>query len=780
MLSDGVELVGSQAARVNSPAAGAAGAAAGLLAQLAAVRRVLDDPAPGAEEAEEAEEGEEEEEEESEDASAEAIAARIDEVVGRLDALAARAFPPAENPAGGGGAGGGADDDAQRLHATFRAVDRATGGAHAPIALSWEDVDFYVDRRRKQILRGCSGTIRPGDLCAIMGPSGAGKSSLMNILAGRTRTRGSVEVKGKVMANDRPVDPLEFRSQIAYVMQEDALFATQTPREAFYFSARLRLPEAVSEPQIAALVECMIDALRLRKCCDTLVGGLMIPGISGGEKKRTAIGIELISNPSILFLDEPTSGLDSFAAFQVVNILKALSAAGRTIITTIHQPSSEVFALFDDVLLLASGRVIYHAPARKLPKYLGDRGHRCPRNYNPADFIIFLMQTQSADGLERMADDWGTSPARVEALRGDANPNMGELEAATASTKKAQVAPLGENGSALAAAADNTSNADTSTAAPPRRAGCCSQFKHLSRRECTNVIRDKRTMGARIGTTIFLNVLIGVVFQGAGDWSDVADGNPTELVTKSREHFGAIVQIFIGAMMGMTPPALWMFPIERPVFLREYALGTYGAFPYLVSKVLVEIPLGIFQATLIFLVSYWLVGFKANFFYAVLTAAMLGIVGSSLALAVGAVSTSVQAAMQAMPLLFIPQLLFAGLFVPLASIPEWIRWPQYLCFLKYALNIVLLAEFNDQTTFPTGWNSSLPDRLYHNTIWGCAGDDLEAGGNCLNEGPIYDAALFPAMDIDPRLTWLYLAIMMGSFLFFRGLALVCLVSKARE
>lgn len=144
-------------------------------------------------------------------------------------------------------------------------------------------------------------------------------------------------------------------------MQEDALFATQTPREAFDFSAHLRLPASTTAEEREKVVKRTLTALGLDKAADTLIGNAMIPGISGGEKKRTAIGQELISNPSVLALDEPTSGLDSYAAFQVVKILKRLSNSGRTIMTTIHQPSSEVFDLFDRVVLLAEGRCVASA-----------------------------------------------------------------------------------------------------------------------------------------------------------------------------------------------------------------------------------------------------------------------------------------------------------------------------------------------------------------------------------------------------------------------------------
>ena len=305
----------------------------------------------------------------------------ISDVVAKLDEL----YVQSETVMAGGGSGASAYDGDFDMKGTFDKVTMTKGAPpkDEELVLGWSDLKFSVGSgtKRKEILHGVSGSVRPGNLCAIMGPSGAGKSSLLNIIAGRIKTRGAVTVTGDVTVNGSKVEPAALSRRIAYVMQEDSLFPTQTPREAFRFSALLRLPKTASRAQVDELVEAMVDALGLRKCCNTNIGNVMIPGLSGGEKKRTAIGVELISNPSILFLDEPTSGLDSFAAFQVVKILKKLSSSGRTVVTTIHQPSSEVFDCFDDVLLLAAGDIVYNAETTKLPTYLTLRGFRCPPRY---------------------------------------------------------------------------------------------------------------------------------------------------------------------------------------------------------------------------------------------------------------------------------------------------------------------------------------------------------------------------------------------------------------
>ena len=170
-----------------------------------------------------------------------------------------------------------------------------------------------------------------------MGASGCGKTSLMNVLSGRAVSMGGHVVQANLTVNGKKVTPEELGPKVAYVMQDDALTATATPREAFDFSARLRLPPSVTAEERKTMVDEMIKTLRLEKCADTMIGNELIKGISGGEKKRVSIGVELITQPSILFLDEPTSGLDSYAAYSVINNLKDLARLGCTVISTIHQ-----------------------------------------------------------------------------------------------------------------------------------------------------------------------------------------------------------------------------------------------------------------------------------------------------------------------------------------------------------------------------------------------------------------------------------------------------------
>jgi len=175
------------------------------------------------------------------------------------------------------------------------AVSPSKGGH----ALEWNNVCYKV--QDKTILKDCWGKVRNGEVCAIMGPSGAGKSSLLNVLAGRSAASEGIAITGNVTVGGTPINPVNFRKNIAYVMQDDALMATQTPEEVLRFSATLRLPTGTAAADIDTLVKKTIVDLGLENCKDVMVGGPMIKGISGGQRKRTSIGIEIITDPELLF-----------------------------------------------------------------------------------------------------------------------------------------------------------------------------------------------------------------------------------------------------------------------------------------------------------------------------------------------------------------------------------------------------------------------------------------------------------------------------------------------
>ena len=209
------------------------------------------------------------------------------------------------------------------------------------------------------MLESVWGEVPEGRTTAIIGASGAGKTSLLNVLAGRAKSRSGISVQADIRLGKSKVVPhdINIRKSIAFVAQDDSLQTTTTPREAINFSAKLRLPRTTTDEELDEMTTQMLSELGLLECADAIIGGPLLKSISGGERKRTSIGVELVVRPAMIFLDEPTSGQDSFAALQCCKVLKKVAKAGASVLLSIHQPSSDIFASFDHLILLQQGRL---------------------------------------------------------------------------------------------------------------------------------------------------------------------------------------------------------------------------------------------------------------------------------------------------------------------------------------------------------------------------------------------------------------------------------------
>lgn len=176
-----------------------------------------------------------------------------------------------------------------------------------------------------------------------------------------------------------------------------------TVRECLEFAAKLKLTGSI-ESKIKR-VDTLIATMKLTKCQNTHIGGPLVKGISGGERKRTSVGVELITDPSLIFLDEPTTGLDSFIATQVMENLRDLALVhGKTIVSTIHQPNSDIFDMFDKLMLLAKGKIIYFNDANKSVDYFSKIGRPCPELTNPADYFMTIMSIEGLDAEELLKE----------------------------------------------------------------------------------------------------------------------------------------------------------------------------------------------------------------------------------------------------------------------------------------------------------------------------------------------------------------------------------------
>jgi len=531
----------------------------------------------------------------------------------------------------------------------------------------------------KEILKGLSGSFAPKTLTAIMGPSGSGKTSILKVLTGRMGKTSNLALSGKMHLDHKLVDPtnIEVRREIAYVEQGVSVPATCTPREAIAFSARLRLDKNLSDADIDDIVEDILQNLDLKDCADTIVGGglLMKGGLSGGEKKRVQCGIELVTNPKIVMLDEPTSGLDSYSAQSLMEVLKKIANAGATVIVTIHQPSPPVVRKIDNLFLLLKGRILYNGSmGLPLENLFHERGFPKPDDYNIADWILEIAQTQSLETLENA---------------GFFDDDIKKKQQSTTQFNDQSVDIVAKAASALPSV---------------ERVGFSTQLRLLFGREVKKLLRDKGAIVARLSSTAVFGLLFGLVFFNVGkstyfDYPEVMAS------------FGAIANLLIFTMFSVAQSALMEFPQDRPVFLREYSTNHYAILPYFFAKFTLECFTVLLTVTIQQIAAFFLFGLQMNFFYFLGLNFMLAIASTSIGIFIGSCVEDPNVAAELMPALIVPQLLFSGFFIQIDLIPGFLSWAQYLCSLTYAIRLAALFEFGDCET------ESCQDLLVSNGVY---------------------------------------------------------------
>lgn len=271
--------------------------------------------------------------------------------------------------------------------AFVKSVNKATESVgRVGLSFSYASLTFRPRGLDKPVLQNVSGSIRKGSMTAVMGGSGAGKSTLVKLLMGRLSPSS-----GTVTVNEVPGSASRFRKMVGYVPQDDIVSTDLTVRENILHSARIRLPRRWSETEIQEHVDVVINCLELGQVQNSLVGTVDKPVISGGQRKRVSIGMELAAAPMAIFLDEPTSGLDATAASSMMATLRALSRLGITVITAIHQPRREIFDMIDDLILLASGNLIYHGAGASAKAFFEAQGFRFPHHANSGDVLTDII-----------------------------------------------------------------------------------------------------------------------------------------------------------------------------------------------------------------------------------------------------------------------------------------------------------------------------------------------------------------------------------------------------
>lgn len=303
------------------------------------------------------------------------------------------------------------------------------------LAISLDKYALEIQKRRSpwkasqklQILRPITAEFRPGELNIIMGPSGSGKTSLLNSIACRLHDSigDKYRVHGRMLYNGAEPSEDVIRSVNSYVTQDDdALMPSLTVRESLRFAAGLRLPTWMSRDEKNRRAEEILYKMGLKECAGNLIGSELIKGISGGEKRRVTIAIQILTDPKVLLLDEPTSGLDAFTAMSIIEVLQGLADEGRTLVMTIHQSRSDLFGHFSQVLLLARGGYpVYAGPGKQMLAHFATLGHECPRSTNPADFVLDLITVDlqqedreilTRERVQKLVTNWTNATPQLE------------------------------------------------------------------------------------------------------------------------------------------------------------------------------------------------------------------------------------------------------------------------------------------------------------------------------------------------------------------------------
>ncbi|XP_057962209.1 ABC transporter G family member 9-like [Malania oleifera] len=553
-----------------------------------------------------------------------------------------------------------------------------------PVTLQFEDVSYkfktngtscWLGQKTKceerLILKDITGAVLPGELLAMLGPSGSGKTTLLTALGGRLGGR----LTGKITYNGRPFSTTIKRTT-GFVAQDDALYPHLTVAETLVFTALLRLPKSLAEVEKVGHAEAVMSQLGLTQCRDSIIGGQLVRGISGGERKRVSIGQEMLINPSLLFLDEPTSGLDSTTAQRIVFTLWELARGGRTVVMTIHQPSSRLFYMFHKVLLLSEGSSLYFGKGSCVMDYFSSIGFAPSLAMNPSDFLLDLANGMSWESNYEMD---------VGIFSGDSKEN-------TTVVKQALVASYESN-------LKEKVKADSQEIR--NQLGVISEDKKLARWSITwwqqfNVLLRRGLKERRHESFSVLKIcqVTAIAFLAGLLWWQT---NPTHI------HDKVGILFFYNGFWGFFPlfQAIFTFPQERRMLTKERSSGMYRLSSYFLARTVGDLPMELALPTLFVTITYWMAGLKPTIVHFLHTLSVLlfsVLAAQSLGLALGALVMSPKSATTLGSVTMLSFLLAGGYYVQ--NVPNFIAWVKYISLTHYSFKLLLGSQYKVDDVYP--------------------------------------------------------------------------------
>ncbi|ETK71039.1 hypothetical protein F441_22154 [Phytophthora nicotianae CJ01A1] len=562
----------------------------------------------------------------------------------------------------------------------FEAAQRQQHGCLQLCTISWQHVSYIiqpkkpwfsgrfgrnkknqrpVDLKPRKILNNVWGRSGPGDLTAIIGPSGAGKTTLLDILADRVPPGGpGVRVEGIVNVNGNPRDSRTFHSIMNYVSQDMAFLGSFSVLETLQIAAGLGLPSHVPPLTRESRVQDVIDAMGLRSCMYANVGDVFHKGISSGQRKRLGIAVELLSNPALLLLDEPTSGLDASSARSVMQHIERLcQESGKNVICTIHQPSSSVFEMLTNLIILSDGQLVYFGAASAALNHFFSLGYVCPTYSNPAEYFVHLVNKDfhtslSLDPFVHALED-GPEPQRLR----------GEI---------ARDRCLGDM---------NLINYELLRAMRPSR---LDQFSVLLHRNLTNNWRHPGVFWLRVLMYMLLSFMVGTMYLSSN----------REITSSAMVPLLFYVQAFLVFMSVAALPALLE---QRAVLEREIRSHSLHLASYTTANLLGALPGIAFISLLASIIvvyfarvhSFW--SFLLNLTLSLVTSeSMMHLLGAAVPHYIMGIALGAG--------LFGMFMLCEGFMVPFAAIPTYWKWGYYLAFHTYSFESFMFEHFSQVDT----------------------------------------------------------------------------------
>lgn len=540
----------------------------------------------------------------------------------------------------------------------FRLLDEAGNLAKRSYAgnVTIEAAGVVVEIQRggvsRRLLDPLSLTVFPSELVALMGPAGAGKTTLLKAINGYTPpTAGRVLFNGE----DLYANQEQFRLQVGYVPQDDILHPQLTVKEALYYTARLRTD--LRDAEIETRVMQVLKDLNIDDIGNRLIGSPERKVISGGQRKRVNIAMELLSDPSVLFLDEPTSGLSSYDAYQVMRLLRRLADTGKTVICTIHQPSVDIFREFDSLLMVArdkgdnAGKLVYFGPA--YPESI--------QFFNPQEVKgPPPSPEQLMSGLtRRTANDWAETYERSGAHKEYVQGRAGQIVSAR-----------------------------EQHAGKPKREFGVRQMVTLARRNVLLKLRDRTQTLILLAQAPLFAVLLIVVFQGLTDQSF---GNPKDWAQFGGKIASVHFLMVVAAVWFGCNNAARDIVGETAIFMRERMVNLKLP-SYVFSKLTVLALICTFQCTTLLAIVYAVAKLSGPFLPLLLVLVVASLVGTALGLLISALSPTTEAAIAFLPVVLLPFILLGGGIKPVHEMPKAAQWIASVTPTRWAYEANLLEE----------------------------------------------------------------------------------------